>query len=600
MRIRHRDKYVSVVIISLYSTFRRIYRYIFTNGTEKGAWRTGVVSCLTGAVLSIISAGMVIWTGVEASIRVAWHVPFGSFYLAIDQLAAFFIITISLVSGLASIYGSAYLHKYRNRKNLGVSWCFFNILFASMLLVVVSRNGLLFLVAWEAMSLSSFFLVVFEHEKQEVREAGWIYLAAAHVGQACLMLLFVILASQNNSLDFDKFMVPAGAAAIVFILAVIGFGAKAGFVPLHVWLPEAHPAAPSHVSAVMSGVMIKTGIYGLIRFMTFVEDPAQWWGYTLLVIGAVSGIIGVLLALSQHDIKRLLAYSSVENIGIITIGLGLWLLGVSTNNYVIAALGLMGGLLHILNHAVFKSLLFLGAGAVAHATGTREMGLMGGLMKKMPVTALTFGIGSAAICGLPPMNGFTGEFSLYLGAFNALTGLHSPGGPMPGGIIAIIALGLIGGLAAVCFTKAFGIIFLGNRRSNFSADIHETMGPMTWVMIMLAALCIVMGLAGFFTVKFITPVAAQLLGNSQVSETSEILCSLLLKVGLIGGILIVISGMLWGLRRLSLLCTPRKENRHDMGLRLSGTCKPNAVHPFILCLAGNRHVQVGFKARGTQ
>lgn len=245
-----------------------------------------------------------------------------------------------------------------------------------MLLVVLSRNGILFLIAWEAMSLSSFFLVMFVHEKAEVREAGWVYLIAAHIGQACLMFLFILLGGQNASLDFDKFTTPAGAAATLFLLALAGFGAKAGFVPMHVWLPDAHPAAPSHVSAVMSGVMIKTGIYGLVRIVSLIGAPAQWWGWTLLIIGAVSGIMGVLFALAQHDIKRLLAYHSVENIGIICLGLGLWLLGISINNPVLATLGLMGGLLHVFNHAIFKSLLFFGAGSVAHASGTRNMDLL--------------------------------------------------------------------------------------------------------------------------------------------------------------------------------------------------------------------------------
>ncbi len=547
-----------LLLSSLFILFSGGITALFLGGKEKAAYRTGVISCLAGAVLAVISAGMVMWTGTEESIRLAWQVPFGSFYLAVDPLSAFFVITISLVSGLASIYGSEYLHTYRKKKNLGAAWCYFNILFASMLLVVVSRNGILFLFAWEAMSFSSFFLVMFEHEKSKVREAGWIYLVAAHVGQACLMFMFIILGSQNNSLDFDKFIAPSGIAGVVFILAAIGFGTKAGFLPLHVWLPDAHPAAPSHVSAVMSGVMIKTGIYGLIRIVSLIGAPALWWGYTLLIIGAVSGVIGVLLALSQHDIKRLLAYHSVENIGIITIGLGLWLIGVSSNNYIIAVMGLMGGLLHVLNHALFKSLLFLGVGSVVHFTGTREMDLMGGLMKKMPLTAFAFGIGSAAICGLPPLNGFVSEFIIYLGAFNAMAGAHPFSGQILGGLIAVIALGLIGGLAAACFTKVFGTVFLGSFRSNEPEKSHENMGPMVWVMIIFAACCIVLGLLGPVAVKFIEPVAAQFLDVSRVSEVSKMLCSLLFKVSLGGTVLIVISVMLWSFRKLALM---RRTNR---------------------------------------
>ena len=527
---------------------------VFAGGSGRGASRVGVVTSVTGAVLAVIAASTALWTGAESSIRMAWQVPFASFYIAIDPLSAFFIITISLVCALAAIYGTSYLDPYRGRKNLGAAWCFFNLLFASMLLVVVSRNGMLFLIAWEAMSLSSFFLVMFEHEKPEVREAGWVYLIAAHVGQACLMFLFILLGGQNSSLDFDRFTTPMGAAAAgtLFILAIAGFGAKAGFLPLHVWLPDAHPAAPSHVSAVMSGVMIKTGIYGIVRIVSLLGMPPQWWGWTLLIIGAVSGVMGVLFALAQHDIKRLLAYHSVENIGIITIGLGLWLLGVSINSPALAALGLMGGLLHVLNHAIFKSLLFFGAGAVAHATGTRDMDLMGGLQKKMPRTALAFGIGAAAICGLPPLNGFVSEFLIYIGAFGIVARAGALGGPMAGGLIALTALGLIGGLAAACFAKVFGIVFLGEPRSEGSAGAHEAPGSMLFAMTALAVLCVALGLAGPLSVRFITPVAVQLLGNAQVHEISDLASGILLKVSIACGTLIIISGFFWALRRILL------------------------------------------------
>ncbi len=526
---------------------------VFTGGSGKSASLMGCVTSVIAALLAMGAAGTILWTGGESSLRAPWQVPFGSFFIAVDPLSAFFIIAVSLVCALAAIYGTAYLGPYRGKKNLGVSWCFFNLLFASMLLVVLSRNGILFLIAWEAMSLSSFFLVMFEHEKAEVREAGWVYLVAAHVGQACLMFLFILLGGQNANLDFDKFTTPVGAASTLFLLAVAGFGAKAGFVPMHVWLPDAHPAAPSHVSAVMSGVMIKTGIYGLLRMVSLIGAPAaQWWGWTLLIIGAVSGIMGVLFALAQHDIKRLLAYHSVENIGIICLGLGLWLLGVSINNPVLATLGLMGGLLHVFNHALFKSLLFFGAGSVAHASGTRNMDLMGGLGKRMPQTSLAFAVGAAAICGLPPLNGFVSEFLIYIGAFGILAKPGAIGSPAVGGLIALAALGLIGGLAAACFAKVFGIVFLGEPRSEASAEAHEAPRPMLFAMIALAALCILMGLAGPVAVKLVTPVAEQLLGNANVSETSAMACGLLRKISLAGGALLILAGALWGLRSFLL------------------------------------------------
>jgi len=527
---------------------------VLSGGSGSRPSRIGLVTSLTGAVLAIAAAATVLWTGTEADLRLAWQVPFASFYIAIDPLSAFFIITISLVCGIAAIYGTSYLHPYKDRKNLGAAWCFFNLLFASMLLVVLSRNGVLFLVAWEAMSLSSFFLVMFEHERHEVREAGWVYLIAAHAGQACLMFLFILLGGQNSSLDFDKFTTPMGTAAagIIFILAVAGFGAKAGFLPLHVWLPDAHPAAPSHVSAVMSGVMIKTGIYGLIRIISLLGVPPQWWGWTLLFIGAVSGVVGVLYALCQHDIKRLLAYSSIENIGIITIGLGLWLIGISINNTALAALGLMGGLLHVFNHGIFKSLLFFGAGAVAHGTGTRNMDLMGGLQKRMPGTALAFGIGAAAICGLPPLNGFVGEFLIYIGAFGIVAQGGASGGPVAGGLIALTALGLIGGLAAACFTKVFGVVFLGEPRSSASKGAHEAPGSMRFAMTALAVLCVVLGLAGPLSVRFVSKVAGQMLGTAGIADISDMAFRIFLKISLGCGALIIITAILWALRRILL------------------------------------------------
>ncbi|MFZ5563178.1 MAG: proton-conducting transporter membrane subunit [Thermodesulfobacteriota bacterium] len=523
-----------------------------TNSTAgRGASRIGMATAVAGAVPAVATAVMLLITGAGDSLRLPWPVPFGSFYIALDPLSAFFVLTISLICALAAIYGSAYLDAWRGKKNLGMAWCFFNLLFASMLLVVLSRNGVLFLLAWEAMSLSSFFLVMFEHEKPEVREAGWVYLVAAHAGQACLIFLFVFLGGQNRTLDFDGFAVPASAAATgaMFLLAVAGFGAKAGFLPLHVWLPEAHPAAPSHVSAVMSGVMIKTGIYGLVRIVSLLGPPAPWWGQTLILVGAVSGVMGVLFALAQHDIKRLLAYHSVENIGIISLGLGLWLLGAATDNFLLAALGLMGGLLHVLNHAVFKGLLFFGAGAVVQATGSRDMDRMGGLQKRMPQTALAFAVGSAAICGLPPFNGFVSEFLVYLGAFGLVAKAGTPGGPLAGGLISLTALGLIGGLAAACFAKVFGIVFLGEPRSEAAAGAHEAPGAMRLVMTLLAVCCVILGLAGPLAVRLVNPVAEQLLGAGPASAASSLAGGLLWKISLGGAALIIIAVFLWELRR---------------------------------------------------
>jgi formate hydrogenlyase subunit 3/multisubunit Na+/H+ antiporter MnhD subunit len=524
---------------------------IFGGGSPKRASRLGAAVSVTGALLSLAPAALVLWTGRSAALRIPWQAPFGSFHIAIDPLSALFIVIISVIGALAAIYGRGYLETYAGRKHLGATWCFFNLLQASMLLIVLARNGLLFVMAWELMSLSSFFLVMFEHEKPAVREAGWTYLTAAHLGAACLLVLFLLLGGPGANLDFDRMSAPSGPlmAGVLFVLAVLGFGAKAGFLPLHVWLPEAHPAAPSHVSAVMSGVMIKTGIYGLVRVIMLLGPPPAWWGWTLLFIGAVSGILGVLYALAQHDLKRLLAYHSVENIGIICLGLGLWLLGVAEGKPELAALGLMGGLLHVCNHAIFKSLLFLGAGAVKHGAHTLDIDQLGGLQKRMPHTAPAFLIGAAAICGLPPLNGFVSELLIFLGAFGAVANAAADGTLAVAGLVTLLALSVIGGLAAACFTKVYGIVFLGSPRSDNALNAQEAPRSMLRPMTALAGLCILLGLGAPLGAALVAPAAAQLLGETAAGTAIAAVGPRLLFITLGGGFIVAITVLLAGLRR---------------------------------------------------
>jgi hydrogenase-4 component B len=438
------------------------------------------------------------------ALEIAWNMPGGSLTFGLDGLSAFFCLPILLVSPLAALYGCQYLA--HEKKPLGPVSFFYNVLTASMLLLLAARNGLLFLVLWEVMALGSFFLVVFDDEHAHVRQAGWTYLVASHIGTGALLVLFALFGQQAGSLDFSLMAQTALSptmAGILFVLAVIGFGTKAGFIPLHVWLPEAHPAAPSHVSALMSGVMIKTGIYGLLRLLTMLGHPPAAWGWTLVIIGLVSGILGVAFALAQHDLKRLLAYHSVENIGIIALGIGAGLLGLVWNQPMLAALGFGGGILHVLNHAVFKSLLFLGAGAVLHSTGTRDIDHLGGLIKSMRWTAVTFVIASAAISGLPPFNGFISEFLIYLAGFSGVRA------EAPGTVILAIAIGgglaIIGGLAAACFAKAFGVVFLGEPRSSHATGAEEVGAAMRWPMAVLAAACLGLGLLAPAVVKMVLP-----------------------------------------------------------------------------------------------
>jgi len=471
----------------------------------------GVAGPVAALCTAVVPAVRVLSGGAGEAITLSWNMPLGSFSAGIDGLSAFFLLPILGLGAVSAIYGVGYLRPYQERKSIGLSWFLFDILVASMVMVVVARNVLLFLLAWELMSLSSFFLVAFEHEKKEAREASWIYLIATHLGTAFLLTMFLLLGRGSNGLDFSRLGgLPPKLAGLCFLFAVIGFGTKAGIMPFHVWLPEAHPAAPSHVSALMSGIMIKTGIYGILRVLTFLGAPQPWWGWALIGIGLFSGVIGVLFALAQHDLKRLLAYHSVENIGIIGIGIGAGVLGVSIGAPALAVLGFAGGILHIANHALFKGLLFLGAGSAIHGAHTREIDHLGGLVKRMPWTALAFLIGAAAISGLPPFNGFVSEFLIYAGAFK---GVLSADGANAVPLLAVIAgLALIGGLAAACFTKAFGIVFLGEPRSDHARQAHESGIVMVLPMLAMAAGCVILGLFGFLIVRAMPWVLADVFG----------------------------------------------------------------------------------------
>lgn len=333
-----------------------------------------------------------------------------------------------------------------------------------MTMVVMAHDARLFLIAWEIMALAAFFAATVEHHNPDVREAGWIYLIATHCGTLAITALFALWYAVTGSFTLSlTHTLPAAVSGVLFILAFVGFGLKAGIMPLHVWLPGAHANAPSHVSALMSGVMLKMGIYGILRITMLVPTAELWWGYLLIITGAVTSVAGILFAVSQRDIKRLLAYSSIENIGIITMGIGLALLGRHAGNGTWIALGLGGALLHTWNHGIFKSLLFFNAGAVIHAVHTREIDQLGGLGKKMPKTALLFVVGAIAITALPPLNGFVSEWITYLGLFGTLFSPDNNISAIAG--LGAVALATTGAIAIACFVKLLGTVFLGNRRS---------------------------------------------------------------------------------------------------------------------------------------
>jgi hydrogenase-4 component B len=433
-----------------------------------------------------------------------------------DRLSAFFVVVIAVGAIPSALYATGYTRDYECRHSLAGMGAAFNIFIAAMVLVPLARNVLTFLILWEAMSLASYFLVMTEHEHRETRQAGWVYFVMAHAGFACLLVGFLLLAHLTGSMDFTDWhassrMLGGASRHAVFILLSAGFASKAGVIPLHIWLPQAHPAAPSHVSALMSGVMIKLGVYGLVRvgFDWLGAGPA-WWGGLLLVVAAISAVIGVLYAMIDPDLKRLLAYSSVENIGIILLGVGAGVIFQSHRLPALAALALVAALYHTLNHAVFKSLLFMGAGAVLHATDTRNMEEMGGLIKRMPQTAVFFLVGAVAIAALPPLNGFISEWLTFQSLL--LSFQISASGTNLVFVLSVAALALTSGLAAACFIKAFGITFLALPRSEKAERAREVGITMRVAMAVAAAGCIALGLLPFVFLSVLSKAAAEIVG----------------------------------------------------------------------------------------
>ncbi len=436
--------------------------------------------------------------------------------LRLDGLGAFFLIVVGLVGLAAAVYGFSYSAAYHGRYSLRRLGALFNLLLLTLCLQVMADNAFTFLFLWEAMSLAAYGLVLTEADQEDaVRSAGW-YVGVTHVGFAALMALFLLLAGGDLTASFQAMRGNAATLAattrnVLFLLALVGFGSKAGVIPLHVWLPMAHPVAPSHVSALMSGVVIKMGVYGLVRVaLDLLGGGPAWWGGVVLAVGAISALLGVLYALMEHDLKRLLAYHSVENIGIILIGVGAGLIFHSYAMPALAALGLIGGLYHTINHASFKGLLFLGAGAVLHATHTRNMEEMGGLIKRMPWTAAFFLVGAVAISALPPLNGFVSEWIVFQ---SLLAGFAIPTAEvtlaMP---LAVGALALTSGLAAACFVKAFGITFLAIPRSHEAEQAHEAPRSMLAGMALLALACVALGVLPFVIVPLLGQALAGLGG----------------------------------------------------------------------------------------
>jgi formate hydrogenlyase subunit 3/multisubunit Na+/H+ antiporter MnhD subunit len=474
-----------------------------------GGWARRSEAVYLGALaISLLLLALALAHLLSAAPPLAWRLPLGLPWIGarfrIDALAAFFVAVVNLGGAAASLYGLGY---GRHETSPGRVLPFYVAFLAGMNFVVLADDAFTFLFSWEFMSLASWALVLVHHRESDNTRAGYVYLVMAGFSTACLLLAFGLLAGATGAYafaDMREATPTAGIAALVLALALLGAGSKAGLVPLHAWLPLAHPAAPSHVSALMSGVMTKVAVYGVIRIVFDLSGPATWWaGLAALLLGGVTAVLGVLYALMQHDLKRLLAYHTVENIGIIFIGLGLALAFRANAMPAAAALALTAALFHVLNHSLFKSLLFFGSGAVLSATGERDMEHLGGLIHRMPVTSLTFLAGCVAISALPPLNGFVSEWL----TFQAI--LISPSVPQWALKMSIPAVGallaLSAALAAACFVKAFGVTFLGRPRTRAAELAAEVDRFSLTAMLFLTALCVLAGVFPGFVIDRLAP-----------------------------------------------------------------------------------------------
>ncbi|RMD80695.1 MAG: hydrogenase 4 subunit B, partial [Gammaproteobacteria bacterium] len=465
-----------------------------------------------------------LWAGGEASQQLPLGLPWLPWRLRLDALGAFFLGLVGALVSAVGLYAPGYLRGLAHgRDPLSALGGFLGLFVAGMLLVVLADGAFAFMVAWELMSLASYFLVAFHHEQPASRRAAFLYLLMAHLGGLAILLAYGVLAAFGGGFSFEAMRaaaVPAGWASVAFALAFFGFGAKAGLLPLHAWLPEAHPAAPSHVSALMSGVMLKVAVYGFVRFTFDLLGQPQWgWGVAVLAVGSLSALMGVLYALMQHDLKRLLAYHSVENMGIIFVGLGLSLLFLAEGERLVGALALVAALYHAVNHALFKGLLFLGSGAVLQAARERDLERMGGLLRRMPWTGLSFLVGCLAISALPPFNGFVSEWLTFQAALQAWrldSGVLRSLVP-----IAAAMLALTGALAAACFVKVYGIAFLGQPRSRNVRRAREVAPGMRAAQALLAAACLLLGVLPTVAVALLDAVPAQLLGQALPQATAH-------------------------------------------------------------------------------
>ncbi len=510
-----------------------------------------------GAV--IINSGLSSWlaagavSGIQFQANINGGSVFGDIPIRIDALSGWFILLTNFTVLTGILYGRRYMKHYENKSGMiSLHFASYIINHACLIGIYCIQNSLAFLYAWEVMALTSFILIIFEYSKPETIKAGINFLIQSHVCILMLTLGLIWVSARTNSYDFNAISsycasVGPSISLVLYLVFFIGFAIKAGLVPFHTWLPYAHPVAPSHVSGVMSGVMIKLGIFGMLRMLLLMNQNYLIIGYIILFFSILSGVYGVILAIVQHNLKKLLAYHSIENIGIIGMGIGLGAIGTGIKNPYLAFAGFAGALLHTLNHSLFKSLLFYGAGTIYQAIHTLNIDSMGGLIKKLPQTAILFLIAAIAICGLPPFNGFISEFLIYLGFFE---GIHLGSLSLTTiFIISIAALVLIGGLALLCFTKAFGIIFLGQERNHFEHEIKEAEPSKLFPGYLIVLFILVIGLfPQLFIRLLIKPVGLFTSGFSDgVPET--MMASSLQSVSLVAWAFLLAIAIIWAIKR---------------------------------------------------
>ncbi|PWB49713.1 MAG: hydrogenase 4 subunit B [Candidatus Methanoperedenaceae archaeon] len=474
-----------------------------------------LLSASAGALSGLIFSLSVIFGDTFQFILNEGQLPEFGFF--INKLSAFFIFVISISVFAVSIFSTGYVKEYFGKKNIGYLCFLYNIFILSMILVISANNAIMFLIVWELMSVISFFLVVYEHEKIETRKAGFIYIVMTHIGTGFIILSFLIFAGASGSFSFETFRAAGSTMTpflkdIVFLFAFIGFGTKAGIVPFHIWLPYAHPAAPGNISALMSGVMIKTAIFMLIRIsFDFLGASQSWWGYIVLTIGTISAILGILYAVVEPDIKRMLAFSSIENIGIILIGLGASMIFLAGEKPILSAIAMIAALYHLLNHSVFKGLLFMGAGSILYSTHTKNIEKLGGLIRRMPLSSILILIGVLSISAMPPFSGFVSEwltFQSLLLTFNLDSNFTII-------MLSVSAafLALTGALAAYCFLKFFGMVFLALPRSENAQHAKEVNIPMLAGMGFFALLSIMLGILPAFVLPVLDRIASSFIGT---------------------------------------------------------------------------------------